>query len=97
MITNRIETPFGTFSRKSKTAYSFAAVIEAAVDPGNGLRVVGSRKGDPALSDGERYRATQRVRYLAVWSRSEANARKNGETYAWDLTRVLGVFPVEAK
>jgi hypothetical protein len=46
MTMNTINTPFGTFTRKSGTTYAFAAVVEAAQNPEEGLRVVGNRKGD---------------------------------------------------
>ena len=104
MVTNIITTPFGTFTRKSNTAYAFAAVVEAAENPEQGLRVTGNRKGDPALSStyesgGKTYPGEQRVRYHIVWSRTEAGARTNGESYVWAKARVVGVYPVvvEAK
>lgn len=102
MITNTIVTPFGTFTRKSNTTYAFAAVVEAAENPEKGLRVVGGRKGDPSLGetsqgwDGKMY-TEPRVRYHIVWSRTEAGARKNGESYVWAKTRVIGVYAVDAK
>ena len=86
---NTVVTPFGTFTRKSDTAYGFAAVVEAAVDPDHGLRVVGNRKGELVTKEG--YSST---RYHVVWSRTAAGAHKNGENYVWAKTRVLGVFPV---
>jgi len=102
MITNTIFTPVGVFTRRSNTRYSFAAVVEAFENPEQGLRVVGNRKGEPALSstyvdrDGKTWPGEQRTRYHIVWSRTEAGARKNGENYIWAKTRVLGVFPVSA-
>jgi hypothetical protein len=102
-ITNSIDTPFGTFTRKSDTAYAFAAVAEAAVNPEQGLRVTGNRKGDAALSDpdylhqGRSYPGEQRVRYHIVWSRTEAGARKNAESYVWQAARCAGVFPVATR
>lgn len=100
MITNTIVTPVGTFTRKSQTAYAFAAVAEAAERPERGLRVVGNRKGDPALSGPETEGpwagyAVNRVRYHIVWSRTEAGARKNAEGYVWQAARCVGVFAVE--
>jgi len=99
MVINTIRTPFGTFTRKSSTTYAFAAVAEAAKSPEKGLRVVGNRKGDPALSipenDPHGY-PTDRVRYHIVWSRTEAGARSNAESYVWEAARCVGVFPVEA-
>lgn len=92
MHTNTVVTSVGTFVRKSTTVYAFAAVAEAAVNPEQGLRVVGNRKGDPGL--GSQWDA--RVRYHLVWSRTEAGARKNAESYIWAKTRVVGVFPVVA-
>ncbi len=101
MITNSIQTPVGTFTRKSKTAYLFAAVIEAAENPEQGLRLVGNRKGDPELSVAGKFGTSTyvepRSRYHIVWSRSAAGAQKNGEGYIWQKARVVGVFPVEAK
>jgi hypothetical protein len=100
MVNNVIDTPVGTFTRKSRTTYAYAAVVEAADQPERGLRVVGTRKGDPALSvpetlsNGVSY-TTPRVRYHIVWSGSEAGARKNGEGYIWQAARVVGVFPVK--
>ncbi len=107
MVNNVIETPVGTFTRKSNTTYGFAAVCEAAENPEQGLRVVGGRKGDPALAYSETihyedgsgsYVATEaRVRYHIVWSRTAAGAQKNAESYVWAKTRVVGVFPVTVK
>jgi hypothetical protein len=103
MITNTITTPFGTFTRKSGTTYGFAAVVEAAENPEQGLRVVGNRKGDPALSStytddaGRVWPGEQRVRYHIVWSRTSAGAWKNAEGYVWAKTRCAGVFPVEVR
>lgn len=100
MITNVINTPVGTFTRKSSNVYAFAAVVEAAEKPEEGLRVVGGRKGDAGLGmpyewDGKTY-TEPRVRYHIVWSRTEYGARKNGENYVWAKTRVIGVYPVQA-
>jgi hypothetical protein len=100
MVKNVIDTPVGIFTRKSATRYGFAAVIEAAVNPEQGLRVTGNRKGDPALSstyehNGKTYPGEQRIRYHIVWSRTSAGAWKNGENYVWAKTRVVGVFPVQ--
>lgn len=99
MITNAINTPVGSFIRKSNTTYAFAAVVEAAENPEQGLRVVGNRKGDFTVSCnyGERTYDEPRVRYHIVWSRTESGARKNGESYVWAKTRVIGVYPVESK
>lgn len=98
MVINTIHTPVGTFTRKSATAYAFAAIAEAAKSPEKGLRVVGNRKGDPALSiaanDPNGY-PTERVRYHIVWSRTAAGARSNAESYVWQAARCVGVFPVE--
>jgi hypothetical protein len=100
---NSIETPFGTFTRKSDTAYAFAAVAEAAVNPEAGLRLTGNKIGDVALSEpnydyqGRSYRGQQRARYHIVWSRTEAGARKNAESYIWEAARCVGVFPVTAR
>jgi hypothetical protein len=99
-LTNVINTPFGNFTRKSGTAYGFAAVAEAAVNPEAGLRVTGNRIGDPALSEtyeyqGKTHPGTQRVRYHIVWSRTEAGARKNAEGYVWQAARCVGVYPVD--
>jgi hypothetical protein len=100
MITNTIKTPFGTFTRKSKTAYSFAAVAEAATSPELGLRVVGNRAGDPGLTreayPGAGYKSPA-VRYHIVWSRTAAGARKNAEGYCWAPARCVGVFNVEVR
>ncbi len=100
MITNIIKTPVGEFTRKSATRYLFAAVIEAAEKPEEGLRVVGNRKGDKdlgkALPYGDKTYIEPRVRYHIVWSRSAAGAQKNGEGYVWAKARVVGVYPVEA-
>jgi len=103
-ITNVIETPVGRFTRKSDTAYAFAAVVEAAENPEQGLRVVGNRKGD-IVHRGTYTRDNgsvvnyeeQRNRYVTVWSRTEAGARKNAEGYCWAKARIVGVFPVGVK
>jgi hypothetical protein len=95
-MTNTIRTPFGTFTRKSGTAYAFAAVAEAATNPELGLPVVGNRKGDGLAR--VRYAGSNpcpAVRYHIVWSRTEAGARKNAEGYVWFPARCVGVFPVE--
>jgi len=101
---NTIETPFGTFTRKSDTTYAFAAVAEAAVNPEQGLRVVGNRKGDFTVersytnSVGETSTYDEpRVRYHIVWSRTAAGAQKNAESYVWQAARCAGVFPVIAR
>lgn len=100
-FTNVATTPVGTFTRKSSTAYAFAAVIEAAENPEQGLRVVGNRKGDPGLTHtanyGDRSYSSPAVRYHLVWSRTAAGAQKSGEGYVWAKARVVGVFPVEVR
>lgn len=97
-LTNTIETPFGTFTRKSGKAYAFAAVAEAAVNPELGLRVVGNCKGDPGMTreayPGAGYESNA-VRYHVVWSMTESGARKNAEGYIWMAARCVGVFPVK--
>jgi hypothetical protein len=100
MVNNVIETPVGTFTRKSNTTYGFAAVVEAAENPEQGLRVTGNRKGDPAprrTDPAYPGYEEQRVRYHIVWSRTAAGAQKNGESYVWAKTRVIGVYPVKAE
>lgn len=97
MFKNIIHTPYGTFTRTSRTAYGFAALAEAVEQPERGLRVVGNRKGDPALTDTNARYSTARVRYHIVWSRTEAGARKNAEGYVWQPARCVGVFAVEVE
>jgi len=95
-ITNTVFTPVGVFTRKSSTAYAFAAVAEAFDQPELGLPVVGNRKGEPGLGR-VRYEGSNpcpAVRYHIVWSRTEAGARKNAENYVWFKARCIGVFPV---
>jgi hypothetical protein len=96
-LTLTIETPFGTFTRTTATAYRFAAVGEHRDDPESGVKVAGARKGDPTLPPrlskyGVRYDCQ---RYLVRWSETEEGARRNVENYPYDYVRCLDVYPVK--
>lgn len=96
--TLQVETPFGTFTRKTNTAYRFAAVAEQRDNPELGVRQVGnSPKHDASLPPrfGQNGTTYECQRYHVVWSSTEAGARKNAENYPYDYTRCVGVYPVQ--
>jgi hypothetical protein len=96
-MTLTVETPFGTFSRTTATAYRFLGIAEQRDNPEQGVRQVGnSPKHDSSLAP--RYGANESQlecqRYHAFWSATEGGARKNAENYPFDYTRCVGVYEV---
>lgn len=98
-MTLSVETPYGTFTRTTATAYKFVAIAEQRDNPKQGVRQVGNRpKHDPSLEPRYGVNGTTFAcqRYHAFWSSTEAGARRNAESYPFDYTRCLGVFEVKA-
>jgi hypothetical protein len=97
--TIKVETPFGTFTRTTASAYKFAAVTEQRDDPEKGVIVAGTRKGDASLPArfsvvNPDYRIPC-TRYHVVWSKTWAGAVNNAEGYPYDHVKLLGVYPVQ--